>query len=47
MSLNNSKDEDGVITHWHIILFKDIDGTMNWMLSKPEIEEIEIGKYIV
>jgi len=45
--LNNSKDEDGTITHWHIVLFKDTDGTMTWMLSKPEIEEIEISDYMI
>ena len=45
--LNNSKDEDGSITHWHIVLFKDTDGTMTWMLSKPEIEEIEISDYMI
>lgn len=43
--LNVSKDEDGSITHWHIVLFKDTDGTMTWMLSKPEIEEIRIDDY--
>lgn len=45
--LNTSKDEDGMISHWHIVLFKDFDGTMTWMLSKPEKEEISINQYIV
>lgn len=45
--LNVSRDEDGSITHWHIVLFKDIDGTMTWMMSKPDIEEIDIEKYKV
>lgn len=45
--LNISRDEDGTITHWHMVLFKDIDGTMTWMMSKPNIEEININKYVM
>ncbi len=45
--LNVSRDEDGSITHWHIVLFKDVDGTMTWMMSRPDIEEIDIEKYKV
>lgn len=45
--LNVSKDDEGTITHWHIVLFKDTDGTMTWMMSKPSIEEINIDEYVV
>lgn len=45
--LNISKDEDGLITHWHIGLFKDVDGKMTWMMSKPDIEEINIESFIL
>lgn len=45
--LNFSKDEDGFVTHWHIVFFKDTSGTMTWMLSKPDIEEIDIGQYMI
>ena len=45
--LNVSKDEDGNISHWHMVFFKEISGKMTWMLSRPKIEEIEIDKYIV
>ena len=45
--LNISKDEDGTITHWHIVFFKDVDDTMTWMYSKPEIEEIAINQYLI
>lgn len=45
--INLSKDEEGVISHWHIVLFKDTNGSMTWMLSKPKITEIDINKYIV
>ena len=45
--LNVSKDEDGNISHWHMVFFKKISGKMTWMLSRPKIEEIEIDKYIV
>ncbi|MGG6796544.1 UNVERIFIED_CONTAM: DUF262 domain-containing protein [Streptococcus canis] len=45
--LNISKDEDDTITHWHIVLFKDVDDTMTWMYSKPEIEEIAVNQYLI
>ena len=45
--LNVSKDEDGNISHWHMVFFKEISGKMTWLLSRPKIEEIEIDKYIV
>jgi len=43
--LNLSKDEDGNISHWHMVFFKDNTGNMTWMLSKPIIEEIEIKQF--
>lgn len=45
--MNFSKDEDGSISHWHIVFFKDKNGCMTWMLSKPKIEEIKISKYVL
>lgn len=45
--LNASRDEDGIITHWHIVFFKDPEGMMTWMLSKPKVEEIEINKFLI
>ena len=45
--LNISKDEDGLIKHWHIGLFKDVDGKMTWMMSKPDIEELNIESFIL
>lgn len=44
--LNTSLD-DGEISHWHIVFFKDADGKITWMFSKPEIEEIEINQYFI
>lgn len=43
--LNSSVDEDGNITHWHIVFFKDSYGHMTWLLSKPILEEISIDEY--
>ena len=43
--LNSSVDEDGNITHWHIVFFKDSSGHMTWLLSKPKLEEISIDGY--
>ena len=43
--LNVSKDEDGSILHWHIVFFKDSTGKITWLLSKPQLEEIDITDY--
>ena len=45
--LNISVDEDGNITHWHMVFFKDAIGHVTWMLSKPEIEEISVDEYLM
>lgn len=45
--LNISTDEDGNITHWHMVFFKDSSGHMTWMFSKPEIEEISVDEYLM
>lgn len=44
-NLNLSKDEDGNISHWHMVFFKDSNANMTWMLSKPEIVEENINQY--
>ena len=46
-ALNVSKDDDGKITHWHMVFFKDASGNMTWLLSKPDLQEISIDKYIM
>lgn len=46
-ALNISKDDDGKITHWHMVFFKDASGNMTWLLSKPDLQEISIDKYII
>lgn len=46
-SLNNSKDEDGNISHWHMVFYRDGDGKMTWMLSKPEISEIDVTHLLI
>lgn len=45
--LNASQDDDGNISHWHMVFFKDTAGDMTWMLSRPEIQEIDITDYIL
>ena len=44
-SLNYSTDDDGDISHWHIVFFRDESGHMTQLLSKPELQEIDIDKY--
>lgn len=46
-ALNISKDDDGKITHWHMVFFKDAFGNVTWLLSKPDLQEISIDKYIM
>ncbi|MDO4553912.1 MAG: DUF262 domain-containing protein [Lachnospiraceae bacterium] len=46
-NMNISRDEDGMITHWHIVFFKDADGKMTWMLSHPEIKEVDISDNVI
>lgn len=43
----NASLDDGEISHWHIVFFKDANGKITWMFSKPEIEEIEINQYLI
>ena len=46
-NLNKSYDEDGEVTHWHIVIFKDEKGKLTLLLSRPEIIEIDITKYLI
>ncbi len=43
--MNSSIDEDGKITHRHIVFFRDESGHMVQLLSKPETQEIDIDQY--
>lgn len=43
--INISKDEDGDISHWHMVFYKDVNDKITWLLSKPQIEEINISDY--
>ena len=45
--VNVSYDEDENISHWHMVFFRDTAGKMTWMLSRPNIEEIEINSFLV
>lgn len=46
-SLNTSVDDEGVITHWHLVFFKNQDGTASWLLSKPSLKEVDITTYLL
>lgn len=46
-ALNISKDDDGKITHWHMVFFNDQSSHMTWLLSKPDVREIGIDKFIM
>lgn len=42
--LNNSK-EDGEIRHYHLVFFRDNEGHVTELLSKPDLQEIDIDKF--
>ena len=46
-ALNTSVDEDGNAKHWHIVFLKDKEGHINWLLSKPEIREVEVTEKLL
>jgi len=46
-ALNTSVDEDGNAKHWHIVFLKDKEGQINWLLSKPEIREVEVTEKLL
>ena len=45
--LNNSIDSEGNIKHYHIVIFKNTDGKVTMLLSKPDIQEMDISEYVV
>ena len=46
--LNTSVDsETGETSHYHIVIFKNPDGKMTMLLSKPVLREIDISQYVV
>lgn len=45
--LNASKDEEGNITHWHMVFLKDRKKNIKWLLSKPQLEELDITNYMI
>lgn len=40
-------DNEGEISHWHIVFFRDTEGHYTQLLSKPEIQEIDMDEYKV
>lgn len=39
--------ETGEISHYHIVIFKNSDGKMTMLLSKPVLREIDISEYVI
>lgn len=46
-NLNYSVDKDGKPKYWHIVLFKNREGNMTQMLSKPLVQEIPMDEYLI
>lgn len=45
--MNTSLNTEGEVYHYHVVFFKDPDGTMKWLLSHPKIHELDITKYLL
>jgi len=45
-NMNVSYDDEGNPSHYHIVLFRDPDGSMSMLLSKPELKEINIDEFV-
>lgn len=43
--MNTSTDDDGIVRHWHVVFFRDTNGHMTQLLSKPDLQEIDIDKF--
>ena len=46
-SCNNSTDDEGQISHWHIVFFRDETGHMTQLLSRPDIREVSVDEFRV
>lgn len=46
-TLNTSVDKEGNAKHWHIVFLKDKEGHVSWLLSKPEIREVDVTDKIL
>ena len=44
-AFNNTKDEDGVVKHWHIYIYREPSGEMKLMLSRPEPRRISMEEF--
>ena len=44
---NVSVDEEGNVKHYHIVIFKNLDGKTTLLLSHPDLKEIDISEYVI
>ncbi len=43
---NTSVDEDGKVSHYHIVVFLNTDKSISMLLSHPDLEEVDISNYL-
>lgn len=43
--INYSLNDDNNISHWHIVFYRDSAGYMTQLLSRPDLEEVDINSY--
>lgn len=45
--MNKSYNDDGTVSHYHIVVFKNIDDSVTMLFSRPDLEEVNIEEYVV
>ena len=45
--MNSSIDENGDVSHWHVVFLRDTGGHMTQLLSHPNLIEEDIDKFKV
>jgi len=45
--MNKSYNDDGTISHYHIVVFKNVDDSVTMLFSRPDLEEVNIEEYVV
>lgn len=45
--MNKSYNDDGTVSHYHIVVFKNVDDSVTMLFSRPDLEEVNIEEYVV
>ena len=45
--MNKSYNDDGTVSHYHIVVFKNVDDSVTMLFSRPDLKEVNIEEYVV